>query len=284
MAPAMSEAQREAHMAWAVAQGYPYIKFRPMTNQTMQIIGYGPSLADTWQDINPRKPLITVSGALRFLLEKGLKPRPGFWFHIECDPRPHKIKVLERHPDVVYAIGSCAHPELFKYLDGMKVALFHARSGEHTYQWVAENDPGQVLVSAGSTVGLTAIHVGGVFGYRHFEIHGMDGSFRGDSRHAGPHYGIKLGQIPSTLNPGYMTARMMENTNHEIRAMLKNFPIFCVFHGEGLVQDWIGKANLHNAARAGTAHADVVRNSQYEEVSMEEARALHAGGLPLVSA
>ena len=284
MPMAIDESHRERHMAWSVKQGYPRIKYRPMTDQTMQIVGYGPSLEDTWREINPEKPLITMSGSLRFLLAKGLKPRWGKWFHVEVDPREHKIGMLERHEDVVYLIGSCAHPKLFKYLEGMHVSLFHARSGPHTKTWIFENDPGQVLVAAGSTVGLTAIHVGGVFGYRHFEIHGMDGSFRGDARHAGQHGGIVHGQRPSLLNPDYMTSRLMENTNYEIRVMLQNFPMFCVFHGDGVVQDWVGKANLHNAARAGTPHADVVRKSSYEEVTVEQARELHLTcGLPVLA-
>lgn len=282
MMPALSEEVRERHMAWSVSQGYPRIKYRTMTNHTMQVIGYGPSLHDTWKDINPEKPLITVSGALKFLLEKGLEPRWGKWFHIEVDPRPHKIEVLARHEKVIYVIGSCAHPKLFKYLEGMHVVLFHAMSGPHTKTWVAENDPNQVMVAAGSTVGLTAIHVGGVFGYRHFEIHGMDGSFRGDSRHAGFHAGMVQGQRPSQINPDYMTSRMMDNANFEVKAMLKNFPIFCVFHGDGVIQDWVGKANLHNAARAGTEKADVVRNSIFKEVSIEEARELYKAGVPLI--
>jgi hypothetical protein len=282
MAPALDEAQRERHMSWAVSQGFPRIKQRPMTRYTMQIAAYGPSLADTWQDINPLRPLITMSGSLQFLLEKGLKPRWGRWFHVECDPRPHKIRTLPRHKDVVYVIASCAHPKLFKHVEGMHVVLFHAISGPHTKQWVAENDPGQILVGAGSTVGLTSIHIGGVFGFRHFEIHGMDGSWRGEARHAGPHYGFVHGQRPSQINPAYTTSRMMDNANFEIRAMLKHFPLFCVFHGEGVVQDWVGKAGLHNAARAGTPQAHVVRDLDYEEVSPEQARELLEAGMPLL--
>ena len=282
MPPAMNEDQRENHMAWAVKQGYPRIKYRPMTEQTMQIIAYGPSLADTWQDINPDKPLITMSGSLKFLLEKGLKPRYGHWFHAHVDPRIDNLDVVVRHEKVIYLMGSCSHPKMFKMLEGMKVVLWHGLSGGHTKQWVAENDPGQVLVAAGSTIGLSSIHVGGVFGYRHFEIHGMDGSFKSDTRHAGPHGGIKHGQIPSVLNPDYMTSRLMDNANVEIQAMLRNFPLFCVFHGDGVVQDWVGKANMHNAARAGTPHADEVRTSKYEEVSIEEMRSLYRAGVPLI--
>lgn len=270
MPPAIGEPTREKFMAWAVKQGYPRIKFRKMTDYMVQIACYGPSLEDSWRDINPERPLITVSGALKFLLDKGLKPRFGRWFHIEVDPRPHKIEVLARDERVVYVIGSCSSPQLFKYLEDMHVVLFHAMSGPHTREWVAANDPGQVLVAAGSTVGLTAIHVGGVFGFRHFEIHAMDGCYRGEARHAGPHGGMAHGRRPSLLDPAYTTSRMMDNANYEILAMVRNFPMFAVFHGDGLVQAQIEKANFYNAAKAGTAHADVVRRLSFEEFSPEQ--------------
>jgi hypothetical protein len=254
-----------------------------MTHSRIQIIAYGPSLRDTWREIDPGAPLITMSGALKFLLEQGLKPVKGVWFHTDVDPRPHKFSVVPRHDDVVYLIGSCANPNLFKHLDGCKVALYHAFSGPHTPVWIRENDPNQLIVSAGSTIGLTSIHLGGIMGYYHFEVFGMDGSFQGKDRHAGPHLGIAHGQIESTLNPGWKTSRLMENTNHEIVAMLKNFPIFCVFHGDGLVQDWVGKAKLHNAARHGTPEAETVRAGRYALISLDQANALVNKGARFVN-
>lgn len=283
MPPALNEEIRERHMAWAVKQGFPRVKYREMTNQTMQIIGYGPSLADTWREINPDKPLITMSGALKVLLDNGLTPREGKWFHAHVDPRADNMGVVPQRQDVIYLMGSCAHPKMFKHLEGCPIALWHGMSGPHTKDWIAENDPGQVLVAAGSTIGLSAIHLAGVFGFRHFEIHGMDGSFRGDARHAGPHGGFVQGQRPSKLNEAYMTSRLMDNANFEIVAMLKNFPLFCVFHGDGVMQDWIGKAGLHNAARHGTPQADVVRRSMYEEISLDEAERLNRAGMPILN-
>lgn len=279
--PAFSEDIRERHMAWAVAQGYPRLRGRMMTHDRLQIVAYGPSLADTWREINPEEPLITMSGALKFLLERGLKPVYGKWFHTDVDPRPHKIAALARHKDVVYMIGSCAHPELFKHLEGYKVVLYHALSGGHTFAWVQQNDPDQILIAAGSTIGLTAIHLGGIMGYYHFEVFGMDGGFKGAERHAGPHFGVVHGQIESKWNPGWKTSRLMDNTNFEIEAMLKNFPIFCVFHGEGLVQDWVGKAGLKSAARHGTPEADFLRAARYKCISLDEATELHKRGLRL---
>lgn len=264
---AISEDAREGHMKWATSQGYPKIKFRPMTNDFMQIVGYGPSLEDTWKEINPNEPLMTMSGSLKFLLEKGLKPVWGKWFHAEIDPRSHKCEVLALHKDVVYCIGSVAHPKTFKKLDGYHVVLWHAYSGGKSKDWIARNDPNQVMVVGGSTIGLSAFHLAGVFGFCHFDVFGMDGSFKGENRHAGPHGGIKHGQRPSLLNETYQTSRMMDNANFEIIAMLNNFPIFCIFHGDGVIQDWVGKNNLINAARAGTPVAESIRTVRIEPLA-----------------
>lgn len=283
MPPALDESIRERHMLWAVTQGYPRIKYRPMTNQTMQIIGYGPSLEDTWRKIDQEKPLITTSGALRFLIGKGLTPVYGKWFHAHVDPRLDNLQSIQSpQKDVVYLMGSCAHPEMFKALDGYHVALWHGTSGRHTRQWILENDPEQVLVTAGSTVGISAIHLGGVFGFQHFEIHGMDGSFKGDARHAGPHGGFIHGQRPSTLNPAYMTSRLMDNANVEIISMIRNFPVFCVFHGDGVMQDWVRKNKPLNAACDMTPEADSVRNMKYVEITHKEAQVLRKQGMPIV--
>jgi len=271
-------------MQWSSSQGYPRIKYRPMTNQTMQIVAYGPSLEDSWRDINPDKPLITMSGALKFLMDKGLEPRWGKWFHADVDPRAHKADLIPLDKRVIYLMGSVSHPKTFKKLEGYPVVLWHAVSGPHTKTWVSENDPGQILIAGGSTIGLAAIHLAGVFGYRHFEIHGMDGSFRKDSRHAGFHGGMIQGKRESVINPGYETSRMMDNANAETIAMLKNFPVFCVFHGDGLIQDWVGKNDLHNAARSGTLKAEAVRKGEYIELSAEEADRLYENGMPLVAA
>jgi len=64
--------------------------------------------------------------------------------------------------------------------------------------------------------------------------------------------------------------------------MLLNFPLFCVFHGDGVVQDWVGRASLHNAARAGTEHAEKVRRSTYEELDIPRAQELYKAGVPLI--
>ena len=254
-------------MEWALEQAkarkIPRLAQREIGDGSITIAGYGPSLEDTWQKIT--QPVITMSGSLKFLLEKGLKPQLGNWFHVDMDPRPHKLEFIENpHPDVIYLMASVCHPRTWKTLNGAKVVMWHAMSGPHTPIWGAEHAPGEPLVTGGSTIGLAAVHIGGCLGFRHFEIHGFDGSFRDHKRHAGDHGGFPQAEIERVEPWGiFMTSKIMDNANYEVIYMLDNFPIFCVFHGEGLIQSWVKHMDFPNAALDGTEKADSVRKGRY---------------------
>jgi hypothetical protein len=168
----------------AVSQGYPSIKLGPITDEWMSIVGFGPTLLDTWQDIT--HPCITVSGAHDFLVGKGVIPD----FHAECDGRGHKTKHLESPNDhTVYLIATIVSPQAWDLLDGRKVVTWHNANGKHIVDWIGKNDPGTIMVAGGSVVGLSAIHLAGLMGYRRFRLFGMDSNFADGKRHAGEHYG-----------------------------------------------------------------------------------------------
>ena len=275
--PVFSEFKREQMMAWAVkqakVQGIPRLLQNDMDDEIVTIVGYGPSLEDTWHTIKP--PLITVSGSLNFLISKGMKPGEG-WYHCDIDPRPHKLEfITPARDDVTYLMASVCNPATWKHLRGKKVVMWHAMSGPNTPKWIEENDPGTLLVIAGSTVGLCAVHLGGCMGYRHFEIHGFDGSFRNGKRHAGDHNGYPQAEIDRIEEWGsFKTSKIMDNANYEVHYMVDNFPIFCVFHGDGLMQGWIRHSRLQNACTADDPRADSIRNGKYIELTEEEARLL----------
>ena len=264
--PAVSTADRHLQMAEALKTGYPRLEPKPIDDYaSISIACYGPSLADTWQDIE--RPIISVSGALHFLAERGIVPD----YHVDCDPRPHKIKHLQPPVDWVhYIMGSCCHPQTWEALKGQKVTLVHFFMSQDTNDWIAKNDPGGGMIRPGSTVGLSAIHVGGMLGYRHFEIHGMDGSFKDGARHAGPHYGHPQGGY--TWDAGhvtYKTSRIMANACAEVINTFRQFPIFGVFHGQGLQQALIDEEyGVDNVALAGTPKANMVRG--YKAVFLGE--------------
>lgn len=255
---AVQTVQRHSYMGIAVKAVSKRLIAIPIEDgRSISIACYGPSLADTWRDIKP--PIISVSGALKYLTERGITPD----YHIDVDPRQHKTKYITPPVDGVhYIMASCCHPDTWPILDGQNVSLFHAYSADETKDWVAQNDPDGILIRPGSTVGMAAMHVGGLLGYRHFEIHGMDGSIRDGERHAGPHFGHKQGGV--TWDAGcvtYQTSKIMANACAEMLNTIRMFPIFSVFHGKGLLQALVDEEReLHNAALAGTPKAEIVRN------------------------
>lgn len=257
---AVSNAERHEQMRQAMLTGYPRLQPVPIEDgRSISIACYGPSLADTWQDIT--RPILSVSGALHFLSEKGVIPD----YHLDCDPRPHKIKHIDPPVDGVhYIMGTCCHPKTWEVLKGQKVSLVHFYMSDETEGWVSYHDPGGFLIRPGSTVGLAAMHIAGVLGYRHFEIHGMDGCIRDGKRHAGVHYGHPQGGVTWQANyVKYETSMIMSNACAEVVNSCRSFPIFPVFHGNGLQQALIAEEyDMDNVALAGTPKAEMVRKAK----------------------
>lgn len=257
---AVSHEQRHSQMAEALKTGFPRIKQIPIEDgKSISIACYGPSLEQTWHTIT--RPIISVSGALGFLYERGITPD----YHVDMDPRPHKVAHINPPVDGVhYIMASVCHPRTWEVLKGQKVTLVHLYSNSETQDWIARNDPGELMLRPGSTVGMCAIHIGGMLGYRHFEIHGMDGNLVEGRRHAGPHFGHPQGGY--TWQAGhevYQTSKIMSNACAEVINTFRSYPIFGVFHGDGLQQALVDEEyDLDNVARAGTPKAELVRKAR----------------------
>jgi hypothetical protein len=240
--------------------GFPRLGQRKIEDgDAVSIACYGPSLADTWHTMT--RPIISVSGALHYLVERGVIPD----YHVDMDPRPHKVAHIDPPVDGVhYIMASVCHPRTWEVLKGQKVSLVHVYSNAGTHDWIATNDRGQLMLRPGSTVGMCAIHIGGMLGYRHFEIHGMDGNLVDGRRHAGPHFGHAQGGL--TWQAGhkvYQTSKIMSNACAEVINTFRTYPIFGVFHGDGLQQALVDEEyDLDNVARAGTPKAEMVRKAR----------------------
>lgn len=258
-------------------RGYGRLKQIPISDtNTISIACYGPSLLDTWQALKP--PIISMSGATKFLSERGIIPD----FHVDMDPRAHKVAHLKPPIDGVhYLMATVCPPETWEVLNGHRVTLWHTYSGvddqgKNTYDWVGQHDPGELVLRGGSTIGLTALHIAGVMGYRHFEIHGMDGSYvdaSRTSRHAGVHYGRPQqdGITWDAEGVTYHTSKIMANAVQETLNTVKNFPMFCVFHGRGLTQALVRELNVPNACTAEqTEKAAMVRRSYVRMIDVPE--------------
>lgn len=265
MVAAVHNLKRHSNMAVALHYKFPRLRPVPIDDsRSLSIACYGPSLLDTWTSLQP--PIMSMSGSLHFLASKGIIPD----YHIDMDPRENKL--LDISNPVIdgphYLMSSLCPTGTWEILRGQRVTIWHAYSCPETYDWIAVNDPDQLVIRGGSTVGLTALHVGGLLGYRHFEIHGMDGSFSPTlTRHAGPHTGHtqKPEVVWAANHKKYRTSKIMANAVEETLQAIANYPMFCVFHGEGLTQGLIRKRNYPNACCADEIEkAAQVRSAKVE--------------------
>jgi hypothetical protein len=71
------------------------------------IVGYGPSLKQTWEYLRDFDVIFTTSGAHKFLVDRGIIPA----YHVDVDPRAHKVAMLGAiRQDVTYMPCSTCHP------------------------------------------------------------------------------------------------------------------------------------------------------------------------------
>ena len=208
---------------------------RELRSEPIAIVCFGPSLADTWEQIRDFKYVMTCSGSHKFLLERGIVPT----WHVEVDPRPHKIDLLgEPHPGVTYLPASTVSP---KYMDWLQkhnatVRMWHVFTSEaEAYQVLPR---GEWAITGGSSVGLRCLTLARFFGFRDHHIFGMDGCIADRGSHAAAHpnapprYSL-VEYKGTTYKTTVSILECAKQTWHELD-VLKD--VKATFHGEGLVQ------------------------------------------------
>ncbi len=226
------------------------------------IVGFGPSLKDTWRDIALERKafgatVVSVSGAHDFLIDKGIIPD----IHIEVDPREHKAFFTRNpHPGIRYWIASCCHPKLIDNLldKQAELALWHIYNSEIDFKLVDADgpDPDGWLIAGGSGVGCRAINVMFTRGFRSFSLYGMDCSFSPSDgeQHAGDHSGkvqkewrVQVGErwFRSSGTGVYMAKSILQNFHVMRDECQKAGEAFIpgtkdhvelLMHGDGLLQ------------------------------------------------
>src|SRR4026208_971828 len=81
---------RDEQIKRAIARVSGRIQPGERKDEPVAIVGFGPSLNDTWEQIKGFKTVISCSGSHKFLVERGIKPT----FHVEVDPREHKVALI----------------------------------------------------------------------------------------------------------------------------------------------------------------------------------------------
>jgi hypothetical protein len=171
-----------AQVQAAVNRNLPILQRIPEHDGIALLVGGGPSLADTLQEIRARYEsgahIFALNGAGMWLIEHGIIP----YAQVVLDARESNERFLRVcHDATKFYLASQCHPALFDRLTGHNVTMWHANyDGE---SGVVENRD-TVLIGGGTVVGLHAMHLCHVLGYRTLHLYGYDSSYRDAEGHA----------------------------------------------------------------------------------------------------
>lgn len=245
--------QRDEQIRFAISHVKDRVEFKEeRIEEPIAIVGFGPSLKYTWEETKKFKVIMTCSGAHKFLIGKGIIPN----YHVEVDPRPHKIELLgEPHKDVQYLIASTCHPLYFKHLDGYNVKLWHVF--DSTEEGIAMLPPGEWAVAGGCDAGLRCLTNAAFLGYRNFHIFGLDGSFEDGKRHADHHPNGKLKHSEVEVNGKiyYTTPSMLEASRQTLHELDQLPAVKAIFYGDGLTQEMYRN---HTPEKKNKKHENVI--------------------------
>ncbi len=167
----------------AVAAGYPLIEATAPHERVAVIVGSGPSAEDDIAKIEDAArngwDIFALNGACLWLQERGICPH-GI---VVLDARPHNARfVAAAREEVVCYIATQCHKETFDAVANRKIVAWHPAWGGE-YPGVMEHRP-TVLIGGGSSVGLRALRIVHVLGYRTVHLFGYDSSYADGASHA----------------------------------------------------------------------------------------------------
>lgn len=227
--PCVSNEQMLENIRSSTSRRLPGVGLFKPHDRVMSIAGGGPSLEDTWKDLTG--VIVTANASLGYLLERDVIP----WACGLLDPRAHIADFVEPRDDVFFFVSSVCHPDVFDKLSGSKVVLWHPGGMPGLDRALPK---GTDMIGGGSTMGLRWFNLGYFMGFRKFEAHGLDSSFRGDKTHAYPDH--TDGERFMYLH-GYQTRiNFLQQVEDwfAVKAMFARLPEQPTIrlHGEGLLQ------------------------------------------------
>lgn len=213
-------------------QGYDGTRTEPIA-----IVGYGPSLRETWEQVKVFPYIISCSGSHKFLIERNVIPK----WHVEVDPRSHKVALLGTpHAGVTYLPASTCHPAYFDHLlkHQAKIELWHVFDNDREAIRVLPR--GEWAITGGCDVGLRAMTIAGFFGFTDLHVFGLDGSApsASEGRHAGEHpHGKQPGCVTTYEGRDFYTTPAMLEAARMVWHELNQMPdVKATFYGDGLIQ------------------------------------------------
>ena len=153
--------------------------------ESICIVGGAPSLAESFPQLKARyqngAKVWSMNGTYDWLIERGIVPDG----HVMLDARPENVRFVQ-HPrkETQFYIASQCDPCIFDALDGFNVDLVHVQH-EGVYEYLeSERERPVHLMGGFTTVGMLAMILAKLKGYRQIYLFGMDSSYSVGEHHA----------------------------------------------------------------------------------------------------
>ena len=226
---------RDLQIEQAIKRTKGRIEGHEKRDEPCAVVGFGPSLNNTWEKIRDFQFIISCSGSHKFLIERGIIPS----YHVEVDPRSHKVGLIgPPHKDVTYLIASTCHPKVFDHLEGFNVKLWHVfDSAEEGLRTLPH---GEWAITGGCDVGLRSITIARFLGFTDLHIFGLDGSTPEPTlRHAAAHpKQFKEMDYAEVGGRKFFTTIGMLAAAQQVRHELDELPdVTPHFYGDGMIQE-----------------------------------------------
>lgn len=212
----------------------PWLEMRHATDEPIVIAGGGPSLSQCFTEIPDDAPILALNAASFWLQRKRPAARIS---QVILDARPEMIGMVDRNAEAHYFASQC-HPGLFE-IAGINPVLFHPNIAG-IQNALGKTDKPVHLIGGGSTVGLQAMVIAYVLGYRRMHLIGMDSSYLEDEGHAYPqplNDGERIIEV-TVAGKTFKAAPWMAQQADEfqvVSSQLANMGCEIIVHGSGLL-------------------------------------------------
>ena len=229
----------------ACERDLPWLQLADVHDGHAVIVGGAPSVKRCLDEIRWRKSIgqkiFALNNAFSYLREQGIEADA----QVIVDAREENAKFVPSTSTAVHYIASQCHPAVFDAAKGLNTVLWHANNGILDEALVNPKKQTEVLISGGTTVGLSAMVIAHALGYRMLHLYGMDSSFEETAHHA---YEQKLNDKDIVLDvvcqgrPFRASPWMVAQVNQfqELALILANDNATITVHGEGLLP-WVAK-------------------------------------------
>ena len=198
----------------------------------ISVVGAGPSLARTYQDLTG--DVMACNSAHDYLLLKGITPKYAmFW-----DANPILADLFTPVEGVTYLVASRCHRKVFLKLKGHKVIVWHTLGDVCLEKLLAKYGKKEPMVAGGSSGVTRGLFLAGAMGYtKEIHLFGVDGCYEGEKSHVNG--GVDSGRMQIVVRgKWFVVSPWMAMQGEHFKMLLpvlQQFKLRLIVHGTGLI-------------------------------------------------